>query len=46
MKILYKNKKIEKLCSDKKVAIRELGLKVASKLYQAVFILKEAHSLN
>lgn len=46
MKILYKNKKIEKLCSDKKVAIRELGLKVASKLFQALFILKEAHSLN
>lgn len=46
MKILYKNKKVEKLCTNEKEAKKELGLQVTMKLFATINIISSAENLN
>ena len=46
MKILYKNKKVEKMCTNEKVAIKSLGIVVAEKLFAAINVLSSAANLK
>lgn len=46
MKIFYKNKKVEKLCTNEKSAIKEYGAQVADKLIAAINILESAQNLK
>ena len=46
MKLLYKNKKIEKLCTDEKKSIKELGTDVSNRLLKTINLLKSATNLK
>ena len=46
MRILYKNKKVEKLCTNQKEAKLELGFQVAQKLYAALNAISASKNLN
>ena len=46
MKILYKNKKVEQLCSNESKAIKELGAEVSKKLSMAIYNLEKAENLK
>lgn len=46
MKVLYKTKKVEKLCTNEKHAIKELGKTVADKLLAAINILEVSENLK
>lgn len=46
MKILYKNSKIEKICTNEKVAIRKVGYEVANKLYAVLNLLNASKNLK
>ena len=46
MKILYKNKKVEQLCTNESKAIKELGAEVSKKLSRAIDALEEAENLK
>ena len=46
MKLLYKNKKVEDICTNEKKAIKELGTEVATKLYMVLNLLKSAKNLK
>ena len=46
MKVLYKNKKVEKLCTNEKCAIKELGKTVADKLLAAIIFLEVSENLK
>ena len=45
MEILYKNNKVEKLCTDYKFAKKELGLEVSEKLFAALNFIENANNL-
>ena len=46
MEVLYKTKKVEKLCTNEKCAIKELGKTVAEKLLAAINLLEAAENLK
>ena len=46
MKILYKNKKLEKQCTDLKVAKKEVGDKIGRRLLKAINFINEAPNLS
>lgn len=46
MEIVYKNKKVEKLCKDYNYAKRMLPLKQAQKLYKAINFIEQASDLS
>ena len=46
MNTSYKSKQVQKLCEDKKEAVRRLGRKIADKLFVIVLILKEVDNLG
>lgn len=46
MEILYKNNKVEKLCTDYKIAKKELGLEVSEKLFAAINMIESATNLK
>ncbi|MCI5220578.1 MAG: killer suppression protein [Candidatus Electrothrix sp. LOE2] len=45
MDIYFKTKKLQKICSEKKIAVKELGAKRAQKLMQRMMELSAAESL-
>lgn len=45
MDIYFKRKKLQKICSEKKIAVKELGAKRAQKLMQRMMELSAAESL-
>lgn len=46
MKILYKNSKVEKICTNEKEAIRKVGSEVARKLFAVLNLLKASKNLK
>ncbi len=46
MKVLYKSKKIEKLCNDERKLISEYGKEVATKLIAVINLLESAYNLK
>lgn len=46
MKVSFKNKKIEEICTNEKKAIKKYGQFVAKKLFIAIDVLRQAISLN
>lgn len=46
MKILYKNSKIEKLCTNEKEAVKKIGSEVANKLFAVLNLLKASKNLK
>ncbi|MCW5202271.1 type II toxin-antitoxin system RelE/ParE family toxin [Desulfobulbus sp. US4] len=46
MDIYFKRKKLQKICSEKKIAVKELGAKRAQKLMQRMMELSAAESLS
>lgn len=46
MKLIYKDKKVEKKCTDIKIAKKEFNIQVVNKLYSVINFLKSAESLR
>ena len=46
MKILYKNSKIEKICTNEKEAVRKLGHEVSIKLFAVLNLIKASRNLK
>ena len=46
MKILYKNSKIEKLCTNEKEAVKKIGSEVTTKLFAVLNLLKASKNLK
>lgn len=46
MKIFYKNKKLEKQCTNLKIAKKEYGDKIALRLLKAINFIQEASNLS
>lgn len=46
MKVLYKNKKVEKLCTNEQKSIKELGKNVSDRLLATINLLKLAKNLK
>ena len=46
MKILYKNKKVEKVCTDEKEARKQFGQEVANKLGNVIYLLHSSNNLK
>ena len=46
MKLIYKTKKVEKLCTNEKTAIKDLGKDVANRLIMAIQLLESAVNLK
>lgn len=46
MKIFYKNKKLEKQCTNLKIAKKEYGDKVAIRLFKAINFIQEVPNLS
>ena len=46
MRILFKNKDVQKLCTNKKYAVKELGQQVALKFFSTINIIQASINLN
>ena len=46
MKVLYKDSKVKKICTDEKLAIKKLGKDVATRLFAAINLLLNAKNLK
>lgn len=46
MKILYRNSKIKKLCTDEKFAIRNIGFEVTNKLFSVLNLIEASKNLK
>ena len=46
MKVLYKDSKVKKICTDEKLAIKKLGKDIATRLFAAINLLLNAKNLK